>query len=469
MNLELSRDQMLAMGEAALQKVVEHITSLPHQPRSDLNDRLEVVRALREPLPLDGTPFSELLDFLMTRVVPKSINTAHPAYLGYIPGGGLYPAAIAEFIAAATNRYAGAWFAAPAVARLEHNVIEWLSQMMGYPATTRGIFTSGGSLANFSAVVTARRHLLGDDLARGTLYMSTQTHHCVIKAAILAGLPEQNVRLIEPDETYRLRPEAVETAIRADLAEGFKPFLVVGNAGTTNSGAIDPLPALADLCRQYRLWFHVDGAYGAFFRLCDEGKRRLAGIEASDSLVLDPHKGLFVPYGVGCLLVRDGELLRKAHMVSADYLQDHSTPEGEINAAEHSPELSRPFRGLNVWLPLRLYGVKAFADNLAEKLRLTENLYQKFLAEPHFECLSVPELSVITFRYRPARGDIDVFNKRLLARIVDSGRLFLSSTILRGQFVIRVCILSFRTHQQEVDEAFEIVREFANDLTKRGE
>jgi len=291
----------------------------------------------------------------------------------------------------------------------------------------------------------------------------------VIKAAILAGLPEQNVRLIEPDETYRLRPEAVETAIRADLAEGFKPFLVVGNAGTTNSGAIDPLPALADLCRQYRLWFHVDGAYGAFFRLCDEGKRRLAGIEASDSLVLDPHKGLFVPYGVGCLLVRDGELLRKAHMVSADYLQDHSTPEGEINAAEHSPELSRPFRGLNVWLPLRLYGVKAFADNLAEKLRLTENLYQKFLAEPHFECLSVPELSVITFRYRPARGDIDVFNKRLLARIVDSGRLFLSSTILRGQFVIRVCILSFRTHQQEVDEAFEIVREFANDLTKRGE
>jgi aromatic-L-amino-acid decarboxylase len=457
---------MLAMGEAALHKVVEHIASLPQQQRSDLNDRLEVVRALREPLPEHGTPFEELMDFVMKRVIPKSINTAHPAYLGYIPGGGLYPSAVAEFIAAATNRYAGAWFGAPAAARLENNVVEWFAQMMGYPATTRGILTSGGSLANFSAVVTARRHLLGDDLARGTMYMSTQTHHCVIKAAILAGLPEKNVRLIEPDENYRVRPEAVEKAVRDDFAKGLKPFLIVGNAGTTNTGAVDPLPALAEICRQHQLWFHVDGAYGAFFRLCEEGKRRLIGIEGSDSLVLDPHKGLFLPYGVGCLLVKEGELLRKAHMVSADYLQDHSTPEGEVNAAEHSPELSRPFRGLQVWLPLRLYGVKAFAENLSEKLRLTKYLHEKFLAEPNFECMSAPELSVITFRYRPVRGDINDFNKKLLAKLVESGKLFLSSTILRGRFIIRVCILSFRTHQHEVDEAFAIIKEMASALEK---
>ena len=470
MNLELDKTEMLAMGEVTLRKVVEHIASLPQQPRSDLNDRLEVVRALREPLPERGTPFNELLDFIMTRVIPKSINTAHPAYLGYIPGGGLYPSAVAEFIAAATNRFVGAWFGAPAAARLETNVIEWFSQMMGYPRAensgARGIFTSGGSLANFSAVVTARRHLLGDDLNRGTMYASNQTHHCVMKAAILAGFPERNFRLIETDENYRVRPDAIAKAVHDDLAKGFKPFLVVGNAGTTNTGAVDPLPDLAEICQRHNLWFHVDGAYGAFFRLCEEGKRRLAGMEQSDSLVLDPHKGLFLPYGVGCLLVKDGELLRKAHMVSADYLQDHSTPEGEVNAAEHSPELSRPFRGLQVWLPLRLYGVKAFAENLAEKLRLTQHLYQRFLAEPNFECMSVPELSVITFRYRPARGDVNQFNKKLLAKIVESGKLFLSSTILREQFVIRVCILSFRTHQQEADEAFEIVRTMARELSK---
>jgi glutamate/tyrosine decarboxylase-like PLP-dependent enzyme len=189
-------------------------------------------------------------------------------------------------------------------------------------------------------------------------------------------------------------------------------------------------------------------------------------MEHSDSLVLDPHKGLFMPYGVGCLLVKEGELLRKAHMVSADYLQDHVTPEGEVNSAEHSPELSRPFRGLRVWLPLRLYGVKAFAENLAEKLRLTKYLHEKFLADQNFECMSMPELSVITFRFRPARGDINEFNKKLLAKIIESGMLFLSSTLLAGQFVIRVCILSFRTHQQEIDEAFAIIKQMATELEK---
>jgi len=466
LNLELSKSEMLAMGEAALKNVVEHIASLPDQPRSDLTGSAEYVRSLREPLPETATPFNELLDFLMNRVIPKSINTPHPAYMGSIPGGGLYAAAIAEFIAAATNRYAGAWFGAPAASRLESNVIDWFAQLMGYPSSARGILTSGGSLANFSAIVTARRHLLGDDLQRGTIYASNQTHHCVMKSAILAGLPEKNIRLIDVDENYRVLPDVLEKAIRNDRAAGLKPFLVVGNAGTTNSGAIDPLPALAAIGKSHRLWFHVDGAYGAFFRLCEEGKRCLAGMEESDSLVLDPHKGLFVPYGVGCLLVKEGELLRKAHMVSADYLQDHTTPEGEVNAAEHSPELSRPFRGLQVWLPLRLYGVKAFADNLAEKLLLTKYLYEKFSTEPSFECMSLPELSVITFRYRPPRGDINEFNKRLLAKIVESGKLFLSSTILRGEFVIRVCILSFRTHQQEADEAFAIIKEMAVELEK---
>jgi aromatic-L-amino-acid decarboxylase len=463
-NLELSPETMQRMGEACLRAVVDHIAALPDSPRANLDNIVEIAKSLREPPPETGTQFEPLLKFLMEKIFPVSINTAHPAYMGYIPGGGLFPSALADFLAAATNRYVGAWYAAPAAARLEANVLDWFAELMGYPKTARGIMTTGGSLANFSAVVTARKHILGDDIAKGTLYASNQTHHSVMKAAMLAGIPERNIRLLESDENFRAVPERFETAIKADLEKSFKPFLIVGSAGTTNTGAIDPLYELADISRKYSLWFHVDGAYGGFFNLCAEGKHKLIGLERSDSMVLDPHKGLFTPYGCGSLLVKDGECLRRAHVLTADYMQDQFTPEGEVNFTEHSPELSRSFRGLQVWLPLKLFGLQAFRENLAEKLQLTQWMYRRFLEEPGFECLSVPELSVITFRYQPKRDDIEAFNRRLLENIIKSGKLFLSSTLLNGAFVIRVCILSFRTHQAEVEEAFEIIKATAKKL-----
>lgn len=457
-NLELSPADMQRMGETCLRAIVEHLASLPQSPRVNLENAVELARALREPAPQSGADFDALLRFLMQRVIPHSINTAHPAYLGYIPGGGLFPAAAAEFLAAATNRYVGVWYAAPAAARLETNVLEWFAEFMGYPETARGILTSGGSMASFSAVVAARKHVLNEDIARGTLYLSDQTHHCVMKAAMLAGIPERNIRVLASDESFRAVPEHFERAMQTDRENGLQPFLLVGNAGTTNTGAIDPLPELADLSEKHGLWFHLDGAYGGFFNLCEEGKRKLHGLERSDSLVLDPHKGLFLPYGCGSLLVKQGERLRRAHLLTADYLQDQFTPEGETNFSEYSPELSRSFRGLQVWLPLKLFGVPAFRENLAEKLRLTEWMYERFRSAPEFECLSVPELSVITFRGLPRKGDIEAFNRRMLETIVKSGKLFLSSTRLKGQFAIRVCILSFRTHQAEVEEAFEVIR-----------
>ena len=463
-NLELSPEAMQRMGEASLRAVIQHLVELPNSPRSNLANSAGIAKALRESPPETGTDFDTLLKFIMERVIPVSINSAHPAYLAYIPGGGLYPSAIADFIAAATNRYIGAWYAAPAAARLETNVLEWFAEWMGYPSTTRGITTTGGSMANFSGIVSARQHILGDDIAKGVLYASNQTHHSVMKAAMLAGIPERQHRLLPVDENFRAIPELFEQAIREDLQKGLQPFLLVGSAGTTNTGAIEPLHELADLSEKYSLWYHIDGAYGAFFNLCEEGKRKLSGIERSDSMSLDPHKGLFTPYGCGSLLVKDGERLRRAHTMTADYMQDQFTPAGETNFTEHSPELSRSFRGLQVWLPLKLFGVQAFRENLAEKLQLTQWIYQRFLAEPSFECLSVPDLSVITFRYRPQRGDIESFNRRLLENIVKSGKLFLSSTLLNGAFVIRVCILSFRTHQPEVEEAFEIIKAAAREL-----
>jgi len=467
-NLELTPEAMLQMGESAVKAVVDHIINLPSAPRSNLENSAEIVRSLREPSPEKGTDFESLLYFFMNKVIPVSINTPHPAYLGYIPGGGLYPSAIADFLGAATNRFTGAWFAAPAAARLEANVLEWFAQWMGYPESARGILTSGGSLANFSGVVAARKHLLGDDISRGILYASNQTHHSVMKVAFLAGIPERNIRLLDVDKNFRAIPDEFEKAIKKDEKNGMKPFFLVGNAGTTNTGAVDPLSELADIATKYGLWYHIDAAYGGFFNICEEGKKILRGLERSDSVVLDPHKGLFVPYGSGSLLVKDGELLRRAHILTAEYMQDYTTPEGEFNASEYSPELSRSYRGLRVWLPLKLFGVKAFRENLAEKLHLTKWMYQRFLEEPGFECVAVPDLSVIAFRYHPQKGNVDTFNRQLLEKIVKSQKLFLSSTLLDGEFVIRVCILSFRTHQPEVEEAFEIIKNAAKKLVSEG-
>src|SRR5262249_15348087 len=250
-------------------------------------------------------------------------------------------------------------------------VVRWFCDLAGYPPEARGILTSGGSLATFSALVAARRDRLPDDFLRGTIYVSDQTHHAVQKAALLAGFPEEHVREIAVDDRYRVRVDALAAAIVADRASGRTPFLVVGNAGTTNTGAVDDLPALADLCERERLWFHVDAAYGGFFLLTDEGRRRMAGIERSDSLVLDPHKGLFLPYGTGALLVRDGEALKRAHALSADYMPSMQEDPDLVDFNLLSPELSRDFRGLRVWLPMRMHGVEVVWRNLDEELDFT--------------------------------------------------------------------------------------------------
>ena len=463
-NLELSREEMLRMGEMALQYVVQHIENLPEASCNDLDRFPQIADFLSESSPEEGTDFGAVLDFLMNKAIPASMTHPHPSFMGYIPAGGLFPSAVADFIAAATNRYVGVSFAAPALARLEKILLDWFIDWMGYPDSARGILTSGGSLANFSAIVTARKHLLGDDLSKGIIYMSNQTHHCVMKVASQAGIPEKNIRRLEVDENFCARPEYFERAIKKDLKKGLKPFLLVGNAGTTNTGAVDPLEELGDVAKRHGLWFHLDAAYGGFFNLCEAGKGALKGIESSDSVVLDPHKGLFIPYGTGSLLVRDGELLRRAHVMSADYIQDHPIPEHEWDAADYSPELSRSFRGLRVWLPIKLFGMRAFRENLAEKLELARWIYGRLVDEPGFECLSHPQLSAFAFRYHPKKGDKDVFNRKLLKTIVASKKLYLSSTRLNGEFVLRMCILGFRTHKPEVERAFELIKTTARDL-----
>lgn len=466
--LELSPEDFRRLIDAAARRAVAHVASLPEQPSADVEGGAALARSLAEPMPERGRPAEELLDLLFDRVIPKSFNTAGPGYVAYIPGGGLPHAAVADFIADATNRYVGVFAAAPGLAQIETNVVRWFADIVGYPEGARGILTTGGSLATFSAVVAARRDRLPEDFLSGVLYVSDQGHHAIEKAALLAGFPPARVRRIASDERFRIRLDALESAIAQDREAGRTPFFVVGNAGTTNTGAVDDLAALADLCRRERLWFHVDGAYGGFFLLTEEGRRRMTGIERSDSVVLDPHKGLFLPYGTGALLVRDGEALKRAHALTAEYLPSMQEAPDLVDFNLLSPELSRDFRGLRVWLPLKMHGIGPFRTNLEEKLALTRHAAEGLARIPGIEILAAPQLSIVAFRLAPPGADpagLDDLNRRLLERVNGRKRVYMTGTMLRGRFAIRICVLCFRTHRDRIDMALEDIRAEAAALT----
>ncbi len=461
---------MRELIDAAARRVITYVESLPRQPSAETEGGAELARSLVEPLPETGRPYEELLDVLFEKVVRKGFGTAGPGYLAYIPGGGIVHSAVADFIADAVNRYVGVFAAAPGLAQLESNVVRWFCDIVGYPAGARGILTSGGSLANFSAVVTARRERLPDDFLSGVLYASDQTHHSIEKAAMLAGFPSGSVRLVPSDGEYRLRLDALAETVVRDRSAGKQPFFVVGNAGTTNTGAVDDLEALAGFCERERLWFHVDAAYGGFFLLTDEGRRRFRGISRSDSVVLDPHKGLFLPYGTGSLLVRDGDALRRAHALSADYMPTMQEDPGLLDFNLLSPELSRDWRGLRVWLPIAMHGIGPFRRNLEEKLALTRWATEELKGIPGIEIVAEPQLSIVAFRL--ARPDLGAeaendLNRAFLAAINARRRVYLTGTMLRGHFALRICVLSFRTHFDRMREGMEDVRAAAEETRRR--
>jgi aromatic-L-amino-acid decarboxylase len=466
-SLELPSERMLELVNAAMKRIVQHLDSLPQQPAYGTEGGAELAREMVEPVPESAIGFEEILDLLFERLVPKSFNTAGPGYLAYIPGGGLFHSALADLIAGSINRYVGVWAAAPALAQLETNVVRWFSDFMGYPSEARGFLSTGGSISNLSALVTARHEQLGEQFLSGTLYVSDQTHHSVLKAARLAGLPDANVRAVESDEFFRIRKDRLVARINEDRQAGLKPFLIVGSAGTTNTGAVDDLEALADIARHEELWFHVDAAYGGFFMLTERGRRIMKGIDRADTIALDPHKGLFLPYGTGALLARDGKALKRAHSVHGTYMPPMQDDPQFVDFCEISPELSRDFRGLRVWLPLKLHGVQAFRNNLNEKLDLADWACNRLKAMPGMEVVAPPELSLLAFCYAPEGTSIaeqNILNRALLENVNRRKNVYLTSTVLEGRFVLRICILSFRTHLDRMETCIRDIEESQADL-----
>jgi len=447
---------MQEMGRRALGLVADFIEGLPGAPATDVDD---VERRLPQYLLPPGEEpgdFGELLD-RFREAAAVAVETAGPRYMAYVGGGGLFTSALAEMVARGLNRYTTLSSFAPALVALEESTLRWLCREFGLPETAGGVTTTGGSLATLIAMVAARHDRLGDDFATGTVYLTEHTHRCLAKAARLAGFPASAIRTVPTTPDLRMDPEAAAQMIAQDRVRGLRPFLLVASAGTTSTGAIDPIVELARLARAEGLWNHVDAAYGGFFQLTERGRARFAGIEQADSVVLDPHKGLFLPHGTGILLVRNPAAVCAAHAVDGAYLQDLDADQPLPDYAELGPELTRDYRGLRIWLPLHLHGIGAFRQTLDEKLDLAAWAYRQLRADSALELPWAPELSTVAFRLR---GDVstDRSNQRLLEQIHATKRLYLSSTRIDGRQFLRLCIISHRTHRPDVEDAVEIIR-----------
>ncbi|GAO39552.1 putative aromatic L-amino acid decarboxylase [Sphingomonas changbaiensis NBRC 104936] len=403
----------------------------------------------------------EALAFISDQIEQRGIATASGRFMGYIPGGGLFHSALGDFLADVSNKYAGFASAAPGAVRLENACVRWLADAIGYPAEAAGALTSGGSIANLSAIVAARDAL--DQDGGGAVYVAPTAHHCVDKALKIAGRGAAPRRTLALDANHRIALESLEAALEQDRRDGVRPWLVVASAGTVDTGSVDPLTGIAELCARYGAWMHVDGAYGGLFMLCPEGRAVLGGIERADTLAVDPHKTLFLPYGTGAVLARDGRTLRASFSAAADYLTPFAALE-DISPADLSPELTRHFRALRLWLPIQLAGLDAFRAAQSEKIGLARYMHARLSELPGWETGAAPDLSVFAFRYRPGKGDIDAFNERLTKRIQDDGRVFLSSTRIYGRLHLRAAILSFRAHLEHVDEAIDALQSAARAL-----
>jgi len=419
------------------------------------------------PISENGIDIDSIIKLIKDNVDRPGLNPASGGHLGYIPGGGIYYSALGDYLAAIMNRYAGIFFAGPGAVRMEQMLLDWMAEAVGYPKNSGGNLTSGGSIANLIGIVAARdaQNVKSRDFERSVIYLTEQVHHSVDKAIRIAGLKECIIRFVSMDLKYRMDADSLEQMIVSDKKSGLNPFLIISSAGTTDTGAVDPMETIGEIARQHELWHHIDGAYGAFFVLCDEGKRILKGIRNSDSLVMDPHKGLFLPYGSGAVLVKDKQKMFDSFRYQANYMQDALKEKEELSPADISPELTKHFRGLRLWLPLRLLGIAPFRAALEEKILLARYFYEEIQKIEGFQVGCFPDLSVVTYRFIPEKGDADKFNELLIKEIQNDGRVFISSTMLDGKFTLRLAVLSFRTHISTIDLTLKILREKILKLT----
>ncbi len=467
--LQLSPEAMRELGHRVIDQLTEHFRQLPDKRVTQIGARAELEASLREPLPESGTAAETVLEQLQRDVWTQISHTNHPRFFAFIPAPGNFISVLAETLTAGYNPFAGTWVGASGAAQVELVTIDWLRQLCGLPETAGGHFVSGGSMANLTALAVARHIRLQDRTENAVVYYSDQTHSCVDRALWLLGFRPEQIRRLESDDEYRLDPARLRDAVTQDRAAGRRPFCVVANAGTTNTGAIDPLEALADYCAQENLWLHIDGAYGAAAVLCERGRKLLAGLERADSLALDPHKWLFQPYETGVVLLRDGSLLRRSFHVLPEYMHDTNRALEEVNFCEQGVQLTRSFRALKVWLSFKVFGVASFRAAVERGFELAALAERTLRENGCWQVTSPATLAMVSFRYvwpGASEAELNDFNQRLAAAGIADGFAFASSTVLRGRFALRLCPINPRTTDEDIRASLARLERLASELSR---
>jgi aromatic-L-amino-acid decarboxylase len=463
--LDWTPEEMRRLGYAVVDAVVARHAGLAEGAPWRGGSRSELEALFRESCPEEPGDPDQALRWAVEEILPRAGRIDHPRFMAFVPSSPVWPAILGQWLTTGFNTFQGTWLESAGPSQIELVVVEWFREWMGLPEGAGGLFTSGGSAANLTAVVAARERAGNPD--RPSLYISDQAHSSVARGIRIAGLPAAAVRRIPVGEDLRMRADLLSQTMEEDVAAGFTPVLVVGNGGATNTGLVDPLPELAALSRRYGAWFHVDAAYGGFAVLTPRGRDLLRGIEQADSITLDPHKWLFQPYEAGCLLVRETRELEAAFRVSAEYLQDTELGMEHVNFGDRGLQLTRSFRALKVWMTLRVHGRRALAEAVEEAMVLADEAAARIRAEPTLEVRGAPAMSIVCFRARPPEGTpmepeaLDAWNREIQDRIVEEGTAMISSTLIEGRFALRFCILNHRTTRDDVSAVLDRIVELA--------
>jgi glutamate/tyrosine decarboxylase-like PLP-dependent enzyme len=466
--LELTSEEMRSLGYRVVDQIVEHFETLEDKPVMRVSPRVELEAELREPLPEEPAPIDTLFDQLQRVVWPNIGNVQHPRFFAFIPSPSNFVSVMADALAAGFNPFAGNWLEGSGPAQIELVTIDWLREMLRLPETAGGLFVSGGSMANLTALAAARMARLDKRCDDAVIYFSDQTHNSIEKALRVLGFARERIRALPSDEDFRLKVESLRRAVAEDRASGKRPFLVVANAGTTNTGAIDPLDQLADLCDRENLWLHVDGAYGAAACLSERGRKLLTGIERADSLSLDPHKWLFQPFEIGCVLARDARLLKNTFHTMAEILEDTKrSEEEEINYYDYGVQLTRGFRALKLWLSLKTFGAAAFREAINRGFEMAEFAESLLLQSDCWRITSPATFGIVTFRFIAegcSESEINEIHRRMVEMMTEDGFAFANSTALRGQTVMRLCTINPRTTEADVRATINQLERFGREL-----
>ncbi|TXD83067.1 aminotransferase class V-fold PLP-dependent enzyme [Subsaximicrobium wynnwilliamsii] len=468
--LQLSKDEMKQYGYQVIDAIVDHFDTERSKKPVALASREEMDTLFNREVPEDPTDFQTVFDLVTQKVLPNSNIVTHPKSYSFVPGPSNYVSVMADTLATGFNVFSGGWAGSPAAAELEIVTMNWLLKLFKFPKKKGGgIFTSGGSMANLTALVTARGQKLGDDFSKAVIYMSDQAHSSNIKAIRVLGFKKEQVRIIPTDMEFKMAINKLKSAIAIDKLEGLEPFCIIASAGTTNTGTVDPLLEIAKICKSEDLWYHIDGAYGGAAILSEKGKQELKGIEKADSLTIDPHKWMFQPYEMGCLLVRNHKWLSETFSEKPEYLRDIEGNTSEINFYDHGIQLTRRFRALKFYMSVKTFGLNAFKRAVSYNIEITERVEDLLRTSAKWEVISPATLAVINFRYNPlgknySEKELDRINQQISEKVVASREALLVTTVLQNQVVLRMCLINPRTTMEDIKETINLCESFAEDL-----